>query len=177
MTQFSSCIQNSFKQRKLLKGTLLALIGAGAMVCAGTGIGAEKLSQWGWLIYSAGFGLIAWGLIPYRRLSSLEMQPHRLVINSSGDWLFSYKGKLLLGISGEALDRISYSQSAKNYGIKVHLKRPITEKIKLYSQGLALRQIRTLARTHNCDLFFPFFSKRTFMQLEQELKSVQKSAG
>lgn len=96
------------------------------------------------MILIAGLGLIALGLIPYRRLQRLEVRPNELVISEHG--LIYYKGgDLQWKLPYSSIQRLSFQETAWRYGIALDV------------EG-------------RFDLFLPYFTKRSFQILDQAFK-------
>lgn len=108
-------------------------------------LSTQALEKWGFLILIAGIGLIASGLIPYRKLQRLEVRPNELVLSKHG--LIYYKGgELQWKLPFSSIQRLSFQESAWSYGIALDV------------EG-------------RFDLFLPYFTKRSFQILEEAFKA------
>jgi hypothetical protein len=152
-----SSIKPSLKQSILYKGTLLASIGTFAMVYSGIFIPASELERYGIFIVCLGIGFIALGLLPYRRISKLEKEPHEIYIVEEGSLNFLSKGKLLFTIPLDAILKIEHRDQKKDYGIALWLKESseISD-----TNHITLKKISQ--DTRGCDLFLPYFTKRSY---------------
>ncbi|MBA2727934.1 MAG: hypothetical protein H0U49_07165 [Parachlamydiaceae bacterium] len=78
VVKIRSSICSQLMKSTLLKGTSLAGSGIFIFILAGIFLPPEYLTTYGLPIYAVGLGLIAYGLIPYRRLTALEKCPNEL---------------------------------------------------------------------------------------------------
>ena len=148
---FHSTVTHAIKKRALFRGTFIAAIGIGAIAFGGVFLSPKQLDVWGLPLILFGILFIAWGLIPYRRLCRLETTPNR--IEMSEEALTFFQGKVALTrIPLISIEKLEYVEKPSLYGIKVHLKDPLPEKVILYSK--------------HASLFLPYFSRRTFVQLQ-----------
>lgn len=162
-------IHPSLLRFTLLKGSLKAIFGALILVCGGM-INSDDLQRWGWLILIIGVGLITFGLLPYRKLKRLESKPNELVVDIK-HLHYIVKGKNLCTVPLSCIQQLDHFHHSCNYGIKMTLKKAMPEKIRFYNTQLnmCLWQKKSL-KSHHCDLFFPYFSARTYATIEDLLK-------
>lgn len=159
-----SSIKPSLMRKTLWQGTVLAALGAFIFLYAGVAIQRTTLQTWGIPILGVGLALITLGLLPYRRLTRLELNPYKIVIASETEFTF-FKGIPLFTIPFAAIDTISFYDGKKDYGICIKLKNTPTEKVIVHTSSTCLK----VFQRNGCDLFFPYFTRRSF----DELKSVQ----
>lgn len=129
-------------RRTLWRGTLLAAAGALPILFSGVFLKQDALADWGWLIFLAGMALIALGLIPYRRLCKLEMNPNQLIIKDENFIDYYVKNKLVMSIPIDSIANIDYIEKNQLYGIDITLK-------------------------SNKKMFLPYFTQRTAQQVIQ----------
>ncbi len=167
-----SSVLPDLMRKALLIGTLLGGVGVLALLCGGVFIPLEEMKVWGPLLFIFSIALITCGLLPYRHLKRLEENPYTLTIEG-GAWLhFSAKGKSLFSIPISSIDHIiPIDQSSKSlYGIGVILKDPLPKKLVIQDPGFDLLKFRTQSlKLHQCDLFFQYFSRRSFNSLHDHL--------
>ena len=134
----------------LKRGSVIGGVGILLIFCAYLFLPKTLLSHVGIWIYLLGCGLIAFGLIPYRRLRRLELNPASLVVDEKGLTLIaqSHKPEVILW---EEIDSFSYLENKQTYGIGFMLKKKRDTRLKLAE----------------VDLFLPYFSKRAFDELDQ----------
>lgn len=145
MTRFFSSIAPELKRRTLLKGTVFAALGALLLLWGGAGLDLPTLSKWGWLIFLVAIGLIALGLIPYRRLNRLENNPYELRVDNQAITLL-HQGNKLFAYPIDAISRVGYYKRDDLYGIKIWLK-----------EGLEKKH-------YGADIFLPYFSERSYKE-------------
>lgn len=78
VVKIRSSVCSQLMKSTLLKGTFLAGIGILIIVLAGIFLPLQDMTIFGLPLYALGCGLIAFGLIPYRRLTALEKSPNEL---------------------------------------------------------------------------------------------------
>ncbi len=83
VVKIRSSICSQLMKSTLLKGTLYAALGVIILVLAGAFLPSETLTTFGLPIFIMGIGLITFGLLPYRRLTSIEKCPNELWIKES----------------------------------------------------------------------------------------------
>jgi hypothetical protein len=141
--------------------------GSGALLIlwGGTFLSSEQLAIWGIPIFLSGIALIAIGLLPYRRLVQLQLKPHEIHYDGT-TLVFCKQGLPLLKICESSIEKIAYLEKKHLYGLGIWLKRPIEQKVKMLQQPR--RRLVSFFR-HNlfegCDLFLPYFSARTYLEL------------
>ncbi len=129
-----STIHPSLKRHQLFKGTLLATFGAGLLLVSGIWVPEPLLNQWGYVLVALAFALMTWGLLPYRRLCRLEIKPDELVISENQALHFFSAGKLRLTVPLESIEKITYLESQKTYGIGLWIKHPAPKKVIFYQK-------------------------------------------
>ena len=162
-----SSILPSLSYQVLLRGTLLGGVGALSLLLAGAFLPPQKMQVWGPFFFLVGLGMIAWGLLPYKRLKRLEEKPYRLSLEGD-EWLhFSCGGKALLSIPIGSIESMKYDEKGLIYGIGIVLKNPVPHKVMI--QDPSFNMIRFLdwsRKQHGCDLFLSYFSRRSFQSLQ-----------
>lgn len=162
-----SSIKTSLKRHALFKGTLFASLGAFLILYGGIFVPVAELTTWGLPLLLAGGTLITLGLRPYQRLSYLERKPNVLTI-SQEDLQFTTRGKLTLTIPWVSIEKITYVESRTEYGIRIHLKHPLPEKIMVHNPRFNSSRFQKDSRKkQQCDLFFPYFSRNAYKQLSE----------
>jgi len=145
------------KKNTLIKGTAVAALGVFILVGCALFLPAVQLKNWGFWIFLFSGTLMALGLIPYRKLCLLEINPNELILNK-GSLSFIQKGKLLFEIPNSFIDHLSFAQKKDACGLTVQLKKNLPEKIRLTKQHLSKKD---LVSFENGELFFPYFSQKT----------------
>lgn len=131
---------------------------------------AEQLTPWGWLLYAVALGLITLGLLPYRKLTMLEKRPNeiRLVNNCRMD--VCLQGIPTLSIPYKTIAKVAYLPNSSPYGIALTYKTPVEEKIVLLNPAFKATAYQEKSiNMYSCDCFLPYFSRRSFELLEEEL--------
>lgn len=143
------------------------------IILGGTLLPLEQLKIWGIPIFFVGIILIAIGLLPYRQLTRLQLKPHEL--RYDGHFLlFLKQGKPLFKIAEESVEKIEYVEKETLYGLAIRLKRPLEEKVRVLQPrfNFAAFASDSAQRFEGCDLFLPYFTKRTCEELKTRLNEV-----
>jgi hypothetical protein len=159
--KFRTSIHTPLKKKTLFRGSFLAGIGIFFLIYGGVFLDVSQLNSWGWIIYAVGIGLIAYGLIPYRKLCALENSPNELVIEDNTLSYFSKK-KPVFSLACSDINEFNYIDSQTPYGIAILLNQPMENKIIIYNQKAANTVFSGVPI-----LFLPYFSKRTCERLNQ----------
>jgi hypothetical protein len=162
-----TCVHSSLKRRTLFCGTSFAGVGILLLTYAGTAFPEATLQRWGWFFFLISGLLIAVGLVPYRRLCSLENNPSVLSTESGTALSLEKKGSCLFTLPFCSISKIGYLADPSYYGIVFWLKEAHLKKLHIPSvYGHIPRRLRSTG----CHLFLPYFSERTFRQLTQEIR-------
>lgn len=152
-----SVIKEKLLRKALLKGTLIATCGLSLIVIAAFTTFATYL---GLISFILGLGLIAFGLLPYKKLSKLQLNPHEIQ-NDGQNLLFIKGGKPLFKIDLISIQKIEYVERNDLYGLGIILKKPLKEKIKILQPQCPIQY-------YSCegyDLFLPYFLKNVVNEI------------
>jgi len=160
MTLYSA-VRPALLRTALFKGTFIAAVGVVLLVGSGSFLPPNLLSVWGLPILFIGIGLMAWGLIPYRRLQQIDSKPHKLVV--VGDVYLQYQRgeKALLTVPLEAVERLDYLEDGQRYGIELIIRSDAKKTVKQHQAKLPAG----LYFEDEGRLFFPYFTRRSFTKL------------
>ena len=176
-TTLRSTVLPSVMHRLLWRGSCFAIAGAACLLIPGILMPPLLMGVWGLPTFILGMGLIAWGLIPYRRLRSLEENPYRLILVGETALTFTSKGKPLFTTPRKSIEEIRYFEKENTYGIALWLKSPLPEKLQVENESFDLNGFRERSKkVHGCDLFLPYFSQRSFTTLEDWLMMDHQTA-
>lgn len=156
---FYSSVKPDLKRSVLLKGSLIAGIGALVLLLAGALVPPAELSIWGWPVIIISFGLIALGLIPYRRLCRLEERPSKLLVTDENELIYELNDRKRITIPIDLIEKMEYLENGSMYGIGICLKKGSNLKLKIHDPLFSLK------KKFSCDLFLPFFSRRVLAEL------------
>lgn len=159
-----SSIDPFLTRRLLFKGMLLALIGMIILLYAGVFFNLSIMQNWGLLIFLLSLALIIKGMLPYRSLIRLISNPNKLRI--SNELTYSSKNIETLCIPIEAIENIHYFKTDEFYGIGIELRFPY-KKTSFELSNL----MRKAAQRFSVDLFFPYFSERSYKELKNWLQA------
>lgn len=168
-----SSIKSSLKKSMILRGSLLSVLGVALWLYGGIFLSINTLSTWGWPIFLIGGILITIGLLPYRKLTRLENKPHEIVVTDLEELYFSQMGVPLLKISLGNIEEMAFLDDDKRYGIGLWIKKPINKNVQVLHPGIDLNTyLKDCQKRYFCDVFFPYFSKRSFQELEELYKTI-----
>ncbi|MCB1181698.1 MAG: hypothetical protein KDK55_06755 [Chlamydiia bacterium] len=155
-------------KKALFRGTFLAGLGASLLFLSYMMMPPSTLKLWGFPTVLIGFLFILSGMIPYKRLSSLETMPHEIHLDS--EFLsFFLKGTPLFRVKLEFISDVNYTETKEIYGLSIQLKRPAHSAITLLQSHQQFATFTAWAKQKmpHVDLFLPYFSKNT----EEEIKN------
>lgn len=138
-------VTSSMLKKTLMRGCIPAFVGILLIAIGGATLPPESLQFWGLPLLAIGLGLITYGLLPYRKLSRLQLNPDQIKVFDQDHLLYIKKGTPLLSIPCEAISNIDYLEEKDRYGIVLHA-------------GTAL--------------FLPYFSRRSYQELQTYLNDV-----
>lgn len=164
--EITTTIHASLLRKFLLRGTLIAGLGAFLLLLGGTLLPLHTLQIWGIPVMVVAFVLIAMGLVPYRRLAKKQIHPDKLLCEEE-QWTFVYRGKPLFKIPAQSIDTLTFREEGEVYGLCFQLKRPLEKQISVMKKGSLI----TRFMQEGCDLFLPYFSKRAHTELIGLLQS------
>lgn len=152
-------------RQTLFKGFCISLIGMTLLVYSGTFIPSHLLKFMGLPVFIMGIGCLAWGLLPYRRLSRLELQPDKLEALEAKSIDFFSKGEKVLSLPFNAIQSFDYFQKEGIYGLVILLKTP-SHKLRIPSSIFLKEADKRLLNTLQADFFFPYFSQHSVRELK-----------
>lgn len=149
-----SSVKPSLKQHFLWRGSLLGLFGIILILFGGTFLKVHTLSIWGLPLLAGGFLLITWGLLPYRKLTILEIKPHLLELHPNF-FLLTMHGKPRVSVPWSRVEKAEFVENASRYGIAIWLKNQ-GEKTIVYDPKITFDK--------EGYLFLPYFSERAYRE-------------
>ena len=164
-----SSIQPQLRRKTLFKGFLLALIGISIILISGVFFTEETLDKWGIPIFVVGVGLITWGLLPYRNLSRIENKPDELMLVGTNLVDFYIQGQKVLSLPTKAVKKWMHIETDELYGIGVQLHPGSLPSVTVYQSLDESVTKPAIQKQFQVDLFFPYFTKRSFDELLEEL--------
>ena len=141
---FFSTIRSDTKKRLFFRALLLSIPGVFLLLGMGTFASIAAIQSWGTLTFFVGMGLIAWGMIPYRKITQLETKPYKIIVSEEAILFILHQGKQLHFTHG-GIQEVEYIEKKCRYGINLKTK-----------EGKAF--------------FLPYFSTSTYRELHHYLK-------
>lgn len=167
-----SSIKPALKKSVLLRGTLLGISGLALWLYGGIYLPINVLTVWGWPILILGGVLIIFGLVPYRKLTRVENKPNELILTDLEELNIYVEGIPFLKVDFENIEEMAYLDDEKRYGIGLWIKNPKTKHIIILHPLLDLNlYLKNTQKRYFCDIFLPYFSKRSFQELEEAYKA------
>ncbi len=169
---FRSAVKPELIRSTLSRRGWVAVLGASLIVLTGTVLPFDWIKLWGLPLFLIGLVLVAFGILPYRKLSRLQLHPHRLEYD--GEFFhFLKQGKPLFKIPEISVDHITFLEKELLYGVAVYLKKPAPEKVVVLDKRFDIEAFveDSKRRFDGCDLFLPYFSKKTVQDLKALLES------
>jgi hypothetical protein len=155
-----SSIRSELMRFTLWKGSCLAGIGALLLLFGGTFVPLQQLKVWGFPIFISACALITWGLLPYRRLRTLETSPYVLTLPEEKWLCLSAKGKIMFKLPLESISHFKYLEFSHFYGIGIYLKNRSNDQ-------------EIVEKSKKWNLFLPYFSQRSYQTLKEHLEIVK----
>lgn len=169
---FTTVKQPLVKER-LIKGGATATAGGTLLLLTGGFLPVEYLHNWGLVVFIVSLALIAYGWLPYKRLNQLQSKPNLLILDVES-LSFEKNGRLSYSVPLRSIARCGHVDGAEDYGICLWLHKPLPEKVHIYDRSLNFRRMqRKTRKQHGCDLYIPFFSRRSYMQLADALEEAE----
>lgn len=119
-----SSIKPTLLRAALFKASLFGGIGALFFLFAAF-LPLPLIAWMGLPLFCLGLFFIAWGFIPYRKLTYLETNPHEIGYEKGE--LVVRQGKRLFTIDLETIERIDYVEKEGIYGLTFILKKPLQD--------------------------------------------------
>lgn len=158
-------ISSQLMKHALFKGFAIAFLGILLALLAGVFIPSSLLQKWGWSVFLISFGLMTWGLFPYRRLSRLQLKPNQLVLTDVNHLNFYSKGTRILTLPLQSVNQMSYVDDPTFYGIAVWFKPIPISPIVMYELTEVNKLRQYGQKMGGADLFFPYFNQRSYEEL------------
>lgn len=166
-TILHSTVKPEVKKNMLLRGSAIAAVGGLILLISGALTPPKDLEIWGWPIVIISFGLIALGLIPYRRLCRLEDRPNKLLLTDDNEIIYIHNDRKRVTIPYSAIEKMEYLQDNSLYGIGIWLKKAPEVKMAVHDPIFNFHTHQKRAKFRfGCDLFLPFFSEKAFQQVK-----------
>lgn len=155
-------IKSDFYRRKMFKGTIIALLGILVIFFGGSQVTPHNIHLIGLPILLLGAALIAYGLVPLRRLTKHDQHPSELSA-SKKHLQYSVNGKLLFTLPIDSLSDMHYVEKTNLYGIALSLKDKTKSAVIVHDPGFNFSKfIEKSQKIAGVDLFLPYFGRRSF---------------
>ena len=165
-------ISTPLLRHTLFLGMLLASLGILGLILASVYIDLADMRRWGWLVFLICLGLITIGMLPYRRLVRVQMNPNELHLVDSNHLQYYSKGRSLLTLPFNSIAKVDYIDKKTLYGIAIWLKPPPNQPVIVHQCRKMVDALRQQGqRLAEADLFFPYFNQRAFQELVEWQKN------
>ena len=162
-----SSVTTNVLRRALFRGVALAGLGIALIFYAGIFIPPEQLRYWGPILVCIAIALVAWGLIPHRQLTRLQLHPYEIGIDDKS-LSFSSQGKKQFTVERQSVDKMEFRPDDYEYGIALWLKDPLPEMICVHNHSFKMESFQNRSKSrHFCDLFFPYFSHKDMTEIQE----------
>lgn len=165
MSNIRSCIKPAFKKKMLLQGSWVAGLGAILLVLTAVFMPVATLKFWGFPIFVFAILFITFGLLPYRKLTRLELNPDVITMQET-QCTFTHRGCLLFTIPYAAIHKMEYLESSHDYGIGIWFYHPSSPKVIVYPKA-CVKNYQNKRCKEEADLFLPYFSQKGFEELKE----------
>lgn len=167
MIKLYSSIKPQILKRTLFKGTIMGLVGVSILFLS-LFLPLSILKVCGLPLFLVSFMLIGGGMIPYKRLTKLEKQPHEIECNDL-ELLFSKGGRAFFRLMLDKIQGIEFIETEEIYGIGIKLKKSSEGCLTLLTTHAHFATHTTTMKNHvpELDLFLPHFTYRSFHHLQE----------
>lgn len=166
-----SSIKPSLKKATLIRGSCLGFIGITCWLFGALFLPLSVLANWGWLFLLIGGAFITFGLLPYRKLTRLENKPHEIIVTDLEELYFSMQGTLIFKVALDKIEELAYLDDDVRYGIGLWIKEPSKNLVILHPSLDLNSYLKDCQKRYFCDLYCPYFSKRSYQELEDLYKN------
>lgn len=161
-------ISPPFMRHTLFLGMIFASIGILGLILASIYIDLADMQRWGWIVFLICLGLITIGMLPYRRLVRLQMNPNELHMVDPSNLQYYSKGQSLLTLPLNSIAKVDYIDRKTIYGIAVWLKPPPNDPVIVHQCRHVVDALRQQGqKLAGANLFFPYFNQRAFQELAE----------
>lgn len=158
-------ISSQLMKRTLFMGFFIAFIGILGLLLGGVFLSLSTLQIWGWTLFLLSLGFITWGLLPYRRLSRLQLKPNEFSLVDLDHVAFYAKGNKIMTIPLRSIGRLSYISHSTLYGVAFWLKPKPASPLIVHQNPQEVQALQQKGRRLGADLFFPYFNQRAYDEL------------
>jgi hypothetical protein len=163
-----SSINSDLLRFALIRGSIFAICGVVILLFAGVFLPAKELGVSGPFLVVTALLFITLGLYPYQQLKKLQTTPHEILLIDEENILFSWKRKSALMIPLKSIAKIEQVNKAYEYGIGIYLKNHDLSELEVNQATFNLKKFYVNSnKKYGCDLFLPFFSKNSFVELKK----------
>lgn len=153
----------------LWQGFLLSLCGVIFLLGGGILLPPLYLKTWGLVLFLIGMGLITFGLLPYRRLSQLQLKPAELIFQDSHSFIYFLNKKAIMTVPVKSVSEFIFIENPYHYGIALKFKKNIDLPVIVHQSPNEVEKMRRSGKkVANADLFLPYFNKRAYNELIEE---------
>ena len=169
-----SIIRSSTLEASLFKGCCIAFCGISLLFAAYYGLlPLEK--EWSLGCMWIGGFLIAFGLIPYKKLSSMELKPYLIYVDNK-ELILILQERCLLKLPLESIKKVFHIESKGISGMAITLKSSIPLPAKIPKEVTkATKKIFTKEETlnsHYQTFVIPYFGKNSATEFSNHLVSI-----
>lgn len=165
-----SVIRSSFIEKHLLKGSCIALVGVLTLFIAYYSY-TPLIQTFSQLFLWIGIALIAAGLIPYKKLSKLEIDPYVLYADTTELSLMT-RQKCLLKIPLILIQHVSHVETSNIFGMALHLHSQsaiVLPKEVVRATKKAKKEFSKSLHTDSTILVLPYFTETSTAQFSDHL--------
>lgn len=168
---FRSSVKPLILRKNLFRGTFFSLIAFLLLFFLYQGGKEGPLASWGALVFLVSLALMAYGFIPFRKLSSLLTSPSKIVCTPTKLTFFD-KGCAKMEVPYDLVDRLAFIESSNLYGITLKLKEEEELKVKLLEKAPRLKEeIAWNLLNYQAEIFFPFFDQATAKEIKDLIEA------
>ena len=150
----------------LFRGFSIAFLGMLGLLLGTIFIPVSTMKIWGLSLFLMSLGLVTLGLLPYRRLSRLQLKPNEIALVDTDHLTYYSKGRKILTIPLQSVAKMSYIQHPLHYGIAVWLKPSPLSPVIVHQCPKEVKSLRQKGKyIEEAHLFLPYFNQRAYHEL------------
>lgn len=151
-----SSITRELRRRKIFIGTAISLLGMLILLISGVFLPVETLKIWGFPLLLLGGMLVTIGLLPYRQMTRLEMNPYEWRSDGENGLILVQFGKKILSIPISSIKEVIFIEEGMGFILDK------SQKVTIFDKKYQPKSINGKA-----DLYFPYFTKRAVKEVEE----------
>jgi hypothetical protein len=169
MQHLHSTINTKLRKQITLRGALISLPAALALVGFGSYSSVNFLSSYGWIILTASILLVYLGWRPFQKIKFKESHRDKIILKDDNTTEIYHNNELLIAINNQKITSASFQEFPYLYGVRLTLCKTLLNSINVSDiQKKALKDEGFILEKEF--FFLPFFTKESCRILTKHIK-------